>query len=106
MDPNDVDHLVARYQAGTPLRTLARDTGLSALRIAELLGHAGVTRRPEASPNQRISIDVDLAVERYQAHVPVRAIADELGVSPSTVRRRLIAAGVWRGRKGAADASS
>jgi hypothetical protein len=106
MDPHDVDHLVARYQAGTSLRTLAHDTGLPTLRIAELLGHAGVTRRPDADRPRRVSVDVDLAVERYEAAVPVRAIADELGVSASTVRRRLIAAGVWRGRNGAADASS
>ncbi|MFP4233496.1 MAG: hypothetical protein ACLFUG_01040 [Nitriliruptoraceae bacterium] len=95
----DIDHLAARYRAGTSLRTLAADAGVPPLRLAELLGHAGVTRRQPTHTRQRLDVDVDLAVSRYEAGVAVRAIAEELGVSASTIRRRLIAAGVWRGRR-------
>jgi len=98
MDSTEVDQLVARYQAGTRLQTLADETGLPALRIAELLGHAGVTRRDERRSTRRVDVDMDEVVARYQAGETARTIGDELGVSSSTIRRRLISAGVWRGR--------
>ncbi len=98
MDSTDVDQLVARYQAGTRLQTLADETGLPALRIAELLGHAGVTRHDQHRSTRRVDLDMDEVVTRYQAGESARSIGDDMGASPSTIRRRLISAGVWRGR--------
>lgn len=98
MDPTDVDQLAARYRAGTTLQVLAEETGLPVLRVAELLGHAGVTRRSERWSTRPVELDLDEVVARYEAGETARSIGEAMGVSSSTIRRRLIKAGVWRGR--------
>jgi transposase-like protein len=85
-----VASLVAQYQAGGSLESVAEAHGISTSSARRLLLRQGVTLRLP-----RISTDmVNRAAELYESGLGVLAIANELGVAKSSLLRAMKKAGV------------
>jgi transposase len=80
-------------EGGSSLRDLARRYGVSAQAVQRWLVAGGIERRPPGAPRAR---GVEDPVALYVAGWSAPAIAAQLGCSPSTIYRRLDAAGVAR----------
>jgi transposase-like protein len=80
-------------EGGLSLRELARRYGVSAQAVQRWLIAGGIERRPPGAPRVR---GVEDPVALYVAGWSAPVIAERLGCSPSTIYRRLDAAGVAR----------
>ncbi len=77
----------ARYEAGASLKALAAHYGVAVGTVRDRLREAGVARRAPGAP--RCAIDDVRLVAAYIQHGSTRQAAAELGISRSTVQRRL-----------------
>lgn len=85
--------LSARYQAGSSLDTLSRETGLDRRHVGDLLARQGTAlrvRRLESLPADQIP----RIVRKYRHGATLRELAELTGFSHSTIRRELLKSGV------------
>ena len=88
--PGEVDGLVAGYQAGASVASLARQFNIHRSTGGRHLQARGInTRTPGLQPDE-----VTAAVDLYQAGWSLMKIAVKLGASATTIRRYLTIAGV------------
>ena len=90
LNPAEVDHLVADYEAGVSVRGLAKKYGIHR-------GTVSAHLRRRNTPRRRPGLGVDEraeAVRLFRAGVSMRAIARRLGVGRAPVRAALVEAGV------------
>jgi hypothetical protein len=85
-----VEQLIAGYRAGATVYTLGSQFGIDRRTVGAILKRNGVvTRGGGLSPAQ-----IDEAVELYEAGWSLARIAERVGVTPTTVHRRLRDRGV------------
>ncbi len=94
--------IVRRYRSGETLMEIGRSLGVSHGVIRYCLVRAGVPRRHRGGYRPRVdfSIPFEEVVGRYRAGISVRELAPRVGVSESTLERRLREAGILMGRGG------
>lgn len=92
MTDDEVDQLVAGYEAGQSLPELANNCGIHHRTVAAHLEQRGVPRR--ANLRKLSETDVADAARRYTAGDSLAAVSKHHGVNAETVRRALIRAGV------------
>lgn len=78
----DVPRMVALYQEGATVQTIARGFGVGCTTVAERLKEQGIVLR-----GNKKSIDEVAVVKRYNNHVPMLRIAEETGYSYEAIRR-------------------
>ncbi|MGH3813424.1 MAG: hypothetical protein ACRDUV_13380 [Pseudonocardiaceae bacterium] len=87
--------LATRYQSGVPIDRMYRDTGIDRRRIRQLLADQSTPLRTQ----QPLSAEqLPWVIKQYQRGATLRALAELTGSSYSTIRRKLIAAGVTPAR--------
>jgi len=87
---DDVDRLVARYQAGLTLNELATAFGADRRTLAGWLQQRGVARR-----GRRLTpTDVSESIGLYRVGWSLAEIADHFGVYPQSIRYHLQKAGI------------
>ncbi|WP_308170254.1 GntR family transcriptional regulator, partial [Acrocarpospora catenulata] len=95
------EELVRRYRGGERINAIARSLGVDFGRVRSRLLAAGVEVRPAWVWGGRTPVVVadEGLVRRYRGGESITALARSLGVSFTTVRSRLVAAGVeiWSG---------
>lgn len=85
-----VEQLIADYRAGATVYTLSSQFGIDRRTVGAILKRHGVqTRWQRLSPAQ-----IDEAVELYESGWSLARIAERVGVTPTTVHRRLRDRGV------------
>lgn len=99
------DELRRLYRRLGSVPTVAESLEVAYETARQWLLEAGVELRPKGRPSARAaSLDESVLVERYSAGESIATIGHDLGVSPTTVRRRLLDAGVsLRPRPGWSD---
>lgn len=97
LDAEQVEQLIADYRAGATVYTLGRHFGIDRRTVGAILKRHGVQTRW-----QRLSLDqIDEAAELYESGWSLARIAEQVGVTPTTVHRRLRDRGVrMRGTSG------
>lgn len=102
LEPDEVEDLVARYEAGESMKELAERFGISRWTVADHLKRNGTSTRHQVMTDERIT----RCIELYAAGLSLVAVGDEVGVDGATVRRALLAAGITpRPRPGFSPAS-
>lgn len=101
VSPLDADDIARRYRAGESGIAIAKDLGCDPTAVYYLLKRDGVAVRSLSEahadrprPNRRISLDDATIIDRYQRGSSLQGIADELGVSETVIRRRVMDAGI------------
>ncbi|MHB1874648.1 MAG: helix-turn-helix domain-containing protein [Streptosporangiaceae bacterium] len=85
-----MEQVIADYRAGATVYTLGRQFGIDRRTVGAILKRHGVQTRW-----QRLSrAQIDEAVELYGSGWSLARIAERVGVTPTTVRRRLRDRGV------------
>ena len=82
-----VGDLVRRYAEGATLKALAADYGVATGTIRQRLHEAGIELRERGAP--RLAVDLEELSALVGARSSVREAARVLGISRSTVQRRL-----------------
>lgn len=91
---NEID-LRALYEQLGSIPQVAAELGIAYETARQWLIEAGVELKPKGRPSDRAaSLDEPTLVERYNAGESIATIGHDLGVSPTTVRKRLLDAGV------------
>jgi transposase len=91
--------LYQRYvEEGKTLREIAKEMGVSAQRVHQLMEQYGIKRR--SIGRRRARLDVEKAKELYEKGWSLRRIGELFKVSESTVRRCLMEIGVSMRRNG------
>jgi transposase-like protein len=91
LEPDQVAELVTAYQQGTTVKELAARYRINRTTV---LGHLRRQGVPKRHPEPVADVDADRAVRLYGAGASIGAVAQELRVAPTTVRRVLRKAGV------------
>jgi hypothetical protein len=94
--------LAAAYRRLRSVPAVADELGVAFETARRWLVEAGVALRPKGRPSSRADrLDVSTLAKRYQAGESIATIGAAFGVSPETVRARLMGAGVkLRPRRG------
>ncbi|WP_433513574.1 hypothetical protein ACQP2T_60120 [Nonomuraea sp. CA-143628] len=100
----DTAELRRRYEAGQSVNRIAKSLGVAARTIERRLDEAQIPRRSRREalrhrrtrPRMDIGIDATELRRRYEAGELIVHIAHSLGVSTTTVRRRMVEAGIKR----------
>lgn len=93
--------VATRYQSGVSIDRMSRDTGIDRRRINDLVQQR---KAPLRTRNPLPADQVPWVVKQYQRGATLRALADVTGSSRSTIRRKLIDAGITlRGRHSACE---
>jgi DNA-directed RNA polymerase specialized sigma24 family protein len=83
------------YRTAGSVPTVAAELGVAYETARQWLLEAGVELRPKGRPSARAaSLEESVLVERYSAGESIATIGHDLCVSPTTVRKRLLDAGV------------
>jgi transposase-like protein len=85
--------VVAAYEAGETIESLARRHGCSTESIRSLLHARGVRTRPRGSPSPLVGREGEVAAA-YREGATIRELVDRFGVNARTVRKVLSAEGV------------
>lgn len=88
---DEVDQLVASYQAGASCRELATEFGVNETTVRSHLSRRDVPRSPSRKIHSQL---LDEAVRLYENGESLRTVGRAIGAAPDTVRLALIAAGV------------
>ena len=91
LEPDQAAELVTAYQQGITVRELAARYLINRTTV---LGHLRRQGVPKRHPEPVADGDADRAVRLYSAGASIAAVAQELRVAPTTVRRVLRKAGV------------
>jgi AraC-like DNA-binding protein len=94
---SDIDALVAAYQAGSTIDTLARVFGVHRTAVMTHLERREVPRRTPRKLRDQVVAD---AARRYTSGATLGEIALQLDVAPSTLARELRLAGTPIRRRG------
>ena len=95
LDPGQVARLIADYEAGEPVNDLAVAYGIHRSTVLDHLKRQGIRRR-----RSRLTFsDIEKIVGLYAAGESVEAIAFELRIGATTVRRALVKARVGLRRR-------
>jgi hypothetical protein len=87
--------LKTMYRTVGSVPTVAAELGVAYETARQWLLEAGVEMKAKGRPSARAaSLDEAALVERYNAGESIATIGHDLGVSPTTVRKRLLDAGV------------
>ena len=87
--------LRARYRHLGTITRVADELGVAYETARQWLLEAGVEVRPKGRPSVRAaSLNEATVVDRYAAGESIATIGHDLGVSPTTIRKRLLDAGV------------
>jgi len=90
LGPEQVEALVAGYQAGRTIRQLAAELGTHRSTVSGILRREGVTLRL-----QRIGQnDIELVIRLYQEGLSLLRISERIQKSPGTIRSELLRQGV------------
>lgn len=93
----ELSRILVAYNAGQPLKEIARQAGVSEPTLNKILRDAGVAPRPTQRPNRRTPDDVrETLVSLHLAGYTAEAVARETGVPRATVLNILKASGVYR----------
>ncbi|MDO5866107.1 MULTISPECIES: helix-turn-helix domain-containing protein [Paenarthrobacter] len=85
--PEELNHLVTRYQAGEPSTALARESGIAKSTFLRLLAERGVDTRPRGLTPAK-----EKEILRLRKHgMVIRDIAKRVGCSYDTARLFLLA---------------
>lgn len=85
-----VEHLIANYRAGATVYQLGDKFGIDRRTVGKILTRNGVlTKHPGLSP-----ADIDRAAQLYEDGWSLARIGERLGVTATTVHRRLRGRGV------------
>jgi DNA invertase Pin-like site-specific DNA recombinase len=90
LTPEQIVGLVEAYRSGSTVKNLAASYEIHRTTVLEHLKRQGVPRRP-SKLNQ---VDIDKAVRLYELGYSGEAVALELRVGASTIRREIKKAGV------------
>jgi len=92
--------LIAAYEAGATLATVAAEAGISSSALWNYLAAEGVPCRPRGSSKARARLDAMKAelIAAYEGGATVAALAARAGVCEDSVRSFLVAEGVARRR--------
>jgi Homeodomain-like domain-containing protein len=93
---DQVERLVAEYEAGDDMAALAARWGLHRTTVAALLRRAGVKLRRQGIPGEQL----DEAVRLYAEGWSCQRLAERYGCDDETVRQALKQAGVRCGHRG------
>ena len=78
-----------------PTRALATELGVAYETARQWLLAAGIELRPKGRPSTRAAeLDIRQITARYKRGESIATLGKDLGVSPTTVRSRLLEAGV------------
>jgi transposase-like protein len=90
------------YRRLGSVTAVAAELGVAYETARQWLRSAGIELRPKGRPSEHASdLDVKQLVARYRNGESVATLAESVGVSPNTVRNRLLVAGVTpRPRRG------
>jgi hypothetical protein len=87
--------LMTLYRTAGSVPTVAAELGVAYETARQWLLEAGVELKAKGRPSARAaSLDESILVDRYNAGESIATIGHDLGVSPTTVRKRLLDAGV------------
>jgi predicted transcriptional regulator len=87
--------LRAQYRRLGTITRVAEELGVAYETARQWLLEAGVELKAKGRPSARAaSLDESTLVDRYNAGESIATIGLDLGVSPTTVRKRLLDAGV------------
>jgi AraC-like DNA-binding protein len=87
---NEVDQLVAKYEAGATVLELGELLGISRQTVGNYLRQRGIDTRPRGLAPE----DVGAAAVLYQRGWSLARIADRFDTSPNTVRSRFKEVGI------------
>lgn len=90
LSPQQIQELVARYNAGEDTPALSRAYGISRGGLRKLLIAQGVSFRKQPMTSE----DAERAVRLYERGLAIDQVVEQVGYSFSTVRRMLHANGV------------
>jgi hypothetical protein len=90
LSPQQIEELVARYNAGEDTPELSRAYGISRGGLRKLLLAQGVSFRKQPMTPE----DAERAIQLYQGGLTIDQVVERVGYSFSTVRRMLHASGV------------
>lgn len=90
LSPQQIEELVARYNAGLDTPALSRAYGISRGGLRKLLLAQGVSFRKQPMTHE----DAKRAVRLYERGLTINQVVDQVGYSFSTIRRMLHANGV------------
>jgi predicted transcriptional regulator len=83
------------YRTAGSVPTVAAELGVAYETARQWLLEAGVEMKAKGRPSARAaSLDEAALAERYYAGESIATIGHDLGVSPTTIRKRLLDAGV------------
>lgn len=86
----DIEDLVARYNAGEDTPALSREFGISTSGLRQLLHAEGVPfRRQAVTPG-----DANTAIRLYESGLTIRQVVERVGYSFGTIQRLLNERGV------------
>ena len=88
--PQEIEDLVARYNAGAAIRALSLEYGVSRSGLRQLLQAEGVTLRVQGIMPE----DAEKAVRLYETGLTIRQVVDLVGYSYGTIRSALHENGV------------
>jgi hypothetical protein len=88
--PREVDELVAAYQSGSSVYELAKCHRVNRKTVSIILERQGVPRRYRLIEGQQLAV----AIKAYESGDSLATIGDKMNVSPYTIRRALLGAGV------------
>ena len=103
MTPRPTDRqLAASYRRLGSVPALAAELGVAFETARRWLMNAGVELQPKGRPSKKAhKLDPVVLTKRYASGDSIAALGEAFGVSPATVRARLMAAGVeLRPRRG------
>jgi len=83
------------YRTAGSVPAVAAELGVAYETARQWLLEAGVELKRKGRPSDRAaSLDDEALIERYNAGESIATLGHDLGVSPTTVRKRLLDAGV------------
>ena len=93
----EIDDLVAQYETGSTIDTLAHEFGVHRTTVMEHLKRRGIPRR---SPRKLTGQAVAEAAHLYTSGETLAEVAANLGIAPSTLTRELRRSGIRIRRRG------
>jgi len=88
--PREVDELVAGYRAGSSVYELAERHRVDRKTVSIILERRGVPRRYRLIEGEQLAE----AIKAYESGDSLATLGAQMGVSPYTIRRALLGAGV------------
>lgn len=93
--PGDVNALVALYQDGISIRSIARETGLHTQTVSRHLRARGINTMARAHRHWELQPDeIDELITKYSGGMTIKELAEHLDIHRDTIGRYLTANGI------------